>query len=96
MFYPVEKNATNIREGDLIAARCTMYNYRDHLVRVGSTGKDEMCNFYLMYYVDGDKILDRKNCFTYGPPQYYWNTDNEIKSRAEVPKWVDVSASKAN
>lgn len=61
MFYPVVKNATNIRQGDLLAARCTMYNFRDHNVRVGATGKDEMCNFYLMYYVDGDRILEQKN-----------------------------------
>ena len=61
MFYPVVKNATNIREGDMLAARCTMYNHRDHKVSVGATGKDEMCNFYLMYYVEGDQILDKKD-----------------------------------
>lgn len=42
MFYPVEKNATNIREGDLIASRCTMYNFLDNIVKVGATGNDEM------------------------------------------------------
>ena len=95
MFYPVEKNATDIRQGDLLASRCTMYNHRDHVVRVGSTGNDEMCNFYLMYYVDGDRILEQKNCFTYGPPVYYWKNDHQ-SFKAPVPNWVDESASKAN
>lgn len=40
---------------------------------IRSTGDDEMCNFYIMYYVKGDKILSNNNCFSYGPP--YWHLD---------------------
>ncbi|KAH7963193.1 hypothetical protein HPB52_019957 [Rhipicephalus sanguineus] len=52
-----------------------MYNFRNRPTYVGSTGNDEMCNFYMMYYVDGDRILDKKDCFSYGPPVYYWGRD---------------------
>lgn len=40
-----------------------------------STNEDEMCNFYLMYWTDG-KTLDRKTCFSLGPPFYYWARNN--------------------
>lgn len=72
MFYPVENN-TPIRIGDVLAARCTMNNTRDHTVNIGPTNEDEMCNFYLMYWVENDTPLQQKYCFTPGPPMYYWN-----------------------
>jgi peptidylglycine monooxygenase len=37
-----------------------------------ATNEDEMCNFYLMYWVDQDSPLQKKYCFTDGPPFYYW------------------------
>ena len=30
-----------------------MVNHLDHDVRIGPTNNDEMCNFYLMYWVEG-------------------------------------------
>lgn len=38
-----------------------------------ATNADEMCNFYLMYYVEEGTPLDMKYCFTPGPPTFYWN-----------------------
>jgi hypothetical protein len=32
-----------------------------------------MCNFYVMYYVDGDKKPSNEYCFTAGPPDWHWN-----------------------
>ena len=32
-----------------------------------------MCNFYVMYYVDGDHALSNSFCFTDGPPNWYWD-----------------------
>lgn len=37
-----------------------------------ATNNDEMCNFYLMYYVENDEPLNMKYCFSQGPPNYYW------------------------
>lgn len=69
MFYPAT-NKVEVKKGDVLAARCTMNNYLDHAVSIGSTGDDEMCNFYVMYYVKGDKILDNNICMSYGPPAW--------------------------
>ncbi len=50
-----------------------MENEKDHAVWVGSTREDEMCNFYLMYWMDGPKNLKQKQCNSVGPPIYYWD-----------------------
>ncbi|XP_028966675.1 probable peptidylglycine alpha-hydroxylating monooxygenase 1 [Galendromus occidentalis] len=89
MFYPISQ-ALKVQKGDVLAARCTMYNFRDHTTFIGSTNNDEMCNFYIMYYVDGDRILDEKYCFSAGYPTYDWVSDQRI---INVPDWVDASAS---
>lgn len=71
MFYPVE-NTDPIEYGDYLAARCTMKSTRNRITEVGATNEDEMCNFYLMYYVENDDPLTMKYCFSAGPPTYYW------------------------
>ena len=40
-----------------------------------STSKDEMCNFYMMYWVDGDQLLNDDVCISRGPPEYYFRRD---------------------
>ncbi|KAM3967762.1 peptidylglycine-alpha-hydroxylating monooxygenase [Aphomia sociella] len=72
MFYPVV-NDSPIGNGDVLAARCTMNNTNDFPVRIGATNKDEMCNFYLMYWVQNDTPLEQKYCFSAGPPFYFWH-----------------------
>lgn len=71
MFYPVSSYEP-IKTGDRVAARCTMVSERQRVTKIGATNEDEMCNFYLMYYVDNDEPLDMKYCFTAGPPYFYW------------------------
>lgn len=71
MFYPVHSDIS-AKQGDRIAARCTMLSTRDTRTHIGTTNDDEMCNFYLMYYVENDQPLSMKYCFTAGPPNYYW------------------------
>ncbi|XP_053978194.1 peptidylglycine alpha-hydroxylating monooxygenase [Hylaeus volcanicus] len=71
MFYPIH-NKVAATQGDQIAARCTMQSTRDRWTIIGATKEDEMCNFYLMYYVENDEPLSMKYCFTPGPPDYYW------------------------
>ncbi|XP_038208251.1 peptidylglycine alpha-hydroxylating monooxygenase [Zerene cesonia] len=80
MFYPVVYNSP-IGKGDILAARCIMKNDHDYMVKIGSTNQDEMCNFYLMYWVENDTPLDMKYCFSIGPPFYYWNTAPEEFNR---------------
>ncbi|XP_037945702.1 peptidylglycine alpha-hydroxylating monooxygenase [Teleopsis dalmanni] len=80
MFYPVE-NKDPIVFGDHLAARCTMKSTRHRVTEIGATNEDEMCNFYLMYYVENDEPLSMKYCFSQGPPYYYWkNPDGELNN----------------
>lgn len=74
MFYPVT-NKVPITFGDRLAARCTMESTRNRPTYIGSTNEDEMCNLYVMYYVENDTPLTQKYCFTSGPPLYYWNQE---------------------
>lgn len=54
MFYEVENpDGVIIKQHDFIAARCDFVNNEDRTVITGETQNDEMCNFYIMYYVDG-------------------------------------------
>ncbi|XP_041975392.1 peptidylglycine alpha-hydroxylating monooxygenase [Aricia agestis] len=76
MFYPVT-NTDPVHYNDVLAARCVMNNTHDHVVKIGATNKDEMCNFYLMYWVENDTPLEQKYCFSMGPPYYYWNNAPE-------------------
>ncbi|KAG0431051.1 hypothetical protein HPB47_022147 [Ixodes persulcatus] len=54
-------------------------------------GNDEMCNFYMMYYVEGDSILEGDACFSYGPPEYSWRTDPMM--RKLINNKIDKDAS---
>lgn len=85
MFYPVFDKSP-ITYGDRLAARCTMDSReRDRLTQVGPTNNDEMCNFYLMYYVDNDTPLQMKYCTTAGPPYYHWsNEGNDLQNIPDV------------
>ncbi|XP_006812437.2 peptidylglycine alpha-hydroxylating monooxygenase-like [Saccoglossus kowalevskii] len=59
-FYPVVNNV-DIRQGDMLALRCT-YNTmtEDTVTYIGATLEDEMCNFYIMYYVNDQTELSGK------------------------------------
>ena len=94
MFYPVTNKQLVIKQNDVMAARCTMDNFQEHIVNIGSTGNDEMCNFYMMYYVNGDRILQKKYCFSAGPPSYYWTSDPLLSTEGFIPKNVDIEASR--
>jgi len=43
-----------------------MFNSESHVVKIGSTGDDEMCNFYIMYWDDGDELLHDDFCASAG------------------------------
>ena len=60
------------------AARCTMQNNGGDPVRVGSTQKDEMCNFYVMYWVEGEHLPTDSYCFTEGPPNWSWSDFGDL------------------
>jgi peptidylglycine monooxygenase len=73
LFEPVANKSLVVRGGDVIAARCTVRNDEARVVEVGPTADDEMCNFYMMYWVEGERVLEDNTCFSPGAPQYYWS-----------------------
>lgn len=92
MFYNVTSPNLTVRQGDILASRCTMENNYDHNVRIGPTQNDEMCNLYIMYYVDGDRLLEPNTCYTQGAPRWYWEDfpDQQAINLAGVPATVSV------
>lgn len=70
MFFPVS-NEVEVHKGDILTVSCSMHNFRDRDTSIGPTGDDEMCNLYIMYYVNGDHLLQNNLCFGMGPPYAY-------------------------
>ena len=74
-----------LTRGDIIASRCTMFNNGETDVSIGPTKNDEMCNFYLMYWVEGNRIPFETYCFTPGPPFYTWAGSKGQKGLKNIP-----------
>ena len=55
-------------------------NPHDHDVGIGQTNKDEMCNFYIMYWVTGKDVVDKRVCFSPGPPFWSWRSDAHLQN----------------
>ncbi|KAJ1362751.1 putative peptidylglycine alpha-hydroxylating monooxygenase 1 [Parelaphostrongylus tenuis] len=83
MFAPVQNKSLVIRQGDMVAARCIMKNDENRVVTMGSTAEDEMCNLYVMYWTDGDRVLSDNTCSSPGAPFYHWSSDAGLN---HIPK----------
>jgi peptidylglycine monooxygenase len=49
-------------------------NDRDTPTAIGTTNNDEMCNFYMLYWVLGNHPVTPQTCFSSGPPHWSWAT----------------------
>lgn len=67
MFYPVEDSKMTLKRGDTVYAYCEFNNNKSHIVNIGQTGDDEMCNYYLMYWTNSPRLLTKSNCFGQNP-----------------------------
>ena len=58
-------------------SRCTMVNLSSRDVKQGLASYDEMCDLYMMYYVesnDENQLLEQSNfCWSQGPPKVSWH-----------------------
>jgi peptidylglycine monooxygenase len=70
-----------------------MVNTRDRTTMVGPTGEDEMCNFYMMYWVDGKDTIQPNTCFTRGPPTWSWGGLGLLGLGADLGNIPDLEAS---
>lgn len=84
MFYPVQNKSIEVRGGDFIHGFCEYHNPYYHNVNIAGTGKDEMCNFYLMYWTHGHELLRDQDCLTYNP---HW----PINSLFSLTQLVSIS-----
>ncbi|KAM7393431.1 hypothetical protein PAMA_008197 [Pampus argenteus] len=80
-FYPVNKDV-NMKYGDTIAARCVFTGEgRTSKTYIGGTSNDEMCNFYIMYYMDSKHAIPYMNCMETGSKELF----EHIPAEANVP-----------
>ncbi|XP_062924679.1 peptidyl-glycine alpha-amidating monooxygenase A isoform X3 [Mobula hypostoma] len=80
-FYHVE-NPMDIKYGDTITARCVFTGKgRTTVTRIGSTSKDEMCNMYIMYYMDAKHAHPYMYCMQDGSPELF----KHIPPEANIP-----------
>lgn len=71
MFYPIKDDNIVIKKGDTVYAHCEFNNSLGHAVQIGDTGDDEMCNFYLMYWTNRDRLLERDTCMQQNPKSIF-------------------------
>ncbi|XP_040012985.1 peptidyl-glycine alpha-amidating monooxygenase isoform X2 [Xiphias gladius] len=80
-FYPANKEV-NLKYGDTIAARCMFTGQgRTSKTYIGGTSVDEMCNFYIMYYMDSKHAIPYMNCMETGSKELF----QHIPAEANVP-----------
>ncbi|XP_033020112.1 peptidyl-glycine alpha-amidating monooxygenase isoform X8 [Lacerta agilis] len=80
-FYPVE-NPVEIKYGDTLAARCLFTGEgRSSKTFIGGTASDEMCNFYIMYYMEAKHAVSYKTCTRNIDPEMFKN----IPQEANIP-----------
>ncbi|XP_038257323.1 peptidyl-glycine alpha-amidating monooxygenase isoform X11 [Dermochelys coriacea] len=80
-FYPVE-HPVDINFGDTLAARCLFTGEgRTTETHIGGTASDEMCNFYIMYYMEAKHAVSYMTCTQNINPDMFRN----IPQEANIP-----------
>lgn len=80
-FYPANKNV-DVKRGDTLAARCVFTGEgKNSKTYIGGTSDDEMCNFYIMYYMDSKHAVPFFNCMKTGSKELF----QKIPAEANVP-----------
>ncbi|KAG8456338.1 hypothetical protein GDO86_002212 [Hymenochirus boettgeri] len=80
-FYSVE-NSMDISPGDILAARCVFTGKgRTTATYIGGTAHDEMCNLYILYYMDAAYASSYMTCVRTGEPQLF----QDIPEIANIP-----------
>ncbi|XP_068561854.1 peptidyl-glycine alpha-amidating monooxygenase B isoform X2 [Cebidichthys violaceus] len=80
-FYPADEEL-NVKYGDTIAARCVFTGEgRTVKTYIGGTSDDEMCNFYIMYYMDSKHAIPYMNCMESGAKDLF----QHIPAEANIP-----------
>ncbi|XP_052556952.1 peptidyl-glycine alpha-amidating monooxygenase isoform X2 [Tympanuchus pallidicinctus] len=80
-FYPVE-HPVDVSYDDILAARCVFSGEgRTTETHIGGTANDEMCNFYIMYYMEAKHAVSYTTCTQNANPEMFRN----IPQEANIP-----------
>uniref|UniRef100_A0A663MUX7 Peptidylglycine alpha-amidating monooxygenase n=1 Tax=Athene cunicularia TaxID=194338 RepID=A0A663MUX7_ATHCN len=80
-FYPVE-HPVDVSYDDILAARCVFSGEgRTTETHIGGTANDEMCNFYIMYYMEAKHAVSYMTCTQNANPEIFRN----IPQEANIP-----------
>ncbi|XP_037386014.1 peptidyl-glycine alpha-amidating monooxygenase isoform X8 [Talpa occidentalis] len=80
-FYPVE-HPVDVSFGDILAARCVFTGEgRTEATRIGGTSSDEMCNLYIMYYMEAKHAVSFMICTQNVAPDMF----RTIPPEANIP-----------
>ncbi|XP_069631822.1 peptidyl-glycine alpha-amidating monooxygenase isoform X7 [Haliaeetus albicilla] len=80
-FYPVE-HPVDVNYDDVLAARCVFSGEgRTTETRIGGTANDEMCNFYIMYYMEAKHAVSYMTCTQNANPEMF----RSIPQEANIP-----------
>uniref|UniRef100_A0A8C4KNT8 peptidylglycine monooxygenase n=1 Tax=Dromaius novaehollandiae TaxID=8790 RepID=A0A8C4KNT8_DRONO len=84
-FYPVE-HPVDVHFDDILAARCVFSGEgRTTETHIGGTANDEMCNFYIMYYMEAKHAVSYMTCTQNANPEMFRN----IPQEANIPILVE-------
>ncbi|KAM6036309.1 peptidyl-glycine alpha-amidating monooxygenase isoform 3-T3 [Theristicus caerulescens] len=84
-FYPVE-HPVDVSYDDILAARCVFSGEgRTTETHIGGTANDEMCNFYIMYYMEAKHAVSYMTCTQNANPEMFRN----IPQEANIPILVN-------
>ncbi|XP_057900627.1 peptidyl-glycine alpha-amidating monooxygenase isoform X4 [Melospiza georgiana] len=87
-FYPV-KYPVDISYDDILAARCVFSGEgRTTETHIGGTANDEMCNFYIMYYMEAKHAVSYMTCTQNTNPEIFRNIPQE--ANIPIPVKSDV------
>uniref|UniRef100_A0A8C4PQJ2 Peptidylglycine alpha-amidating monooxygenase n=1 Tax=Equus asinus asinus TaxID=83772 RepID=A0A8C4PQJ2_EQUAS len=80
-FYPVE-HPVDVSFGDILAARCVFTGEgRTEATHIGGTSSDEMCNLYIMYYMEAKHAVSFMTCTQNVAPELF----RTIPPEANIP-----------
>ncbi|XP_045664280.1 peptidyl-glycine alpha-amidating monooxygenase isoform X14 [Ursus americanus] len=80
-FYPVE-HPVDVSFGDILAARCVFTGEgRTEATHIGGTSSDEMCNLYIMYYMEAKHAVSFMTCTQNVAPDLF----RTIPPEANIP-----------
>ncbi|KAM4752268.1 peptidyl-glycine alpha-amidating monooxygenase isoform 10-T15 [Cyanocitta cristata] len=87
-FYPVEY-PVDVSYNDILAARCVFSGEgRTTETHIGGTANDEMCNFYIMYYMEAKHAVSYMTCTQNASPEMFRNIPKE--ANIPIPVKSDV------